>query len=79
MTWDDGEHEGCGIDSQRAFEREIEMKDAMDKLADDVKRLTIETCVRVAEIHMREDGISLDGPTYNDAVRQIAAKIRALK
>lgn len=22
MTWDEGEHEGCGIDSQRAVERE---------------------------------------------------------
>lgn len=54
------------------------MKDAMDNVADDVKHKTIETCARIAEIHLRDEGISLDGPTYNDAVREIAAAIRAL-
>lgn len=55
------------------------MKDAMDKLAADIKKSVVETCARVAEIHLRAEGVSLDGPTYNDAVRDIAAKIRALK
>ena len=60
------------------------MKDAMDKLASDVKRSVVETCARVAEIHARKanpdiatDEFVTEG--YNAAVRDIAAKIRALK
>lgn len=60
------------------------MKDAMDKLADDVKRKTIDACARVAEIHQRaaDPDIAVDEfvtEGYNRAVRDIAAKIRALK
>lgn len=63
---------------------EDEMKDAFDKLADDVKRSTIKTCARVAEIHLRtaNPDIAIDEfvtEGYNQAVRDIAAKIRALR
>jgi hypothetical protein len=58
------------------------VKDAIDKLAESVKKTTVETCAKVAEIHRIQeirppDNLYQQG--YNDAVRDIAAKIRRLK
>lgn len=54
------------------------MKDAFDKLADDIKKSSVETCAKVAEIHRipRPENEYQHG--YNDAVAEIAAKIREL-
>lgn len=55
------------------------MKDVFDKLADDIKASTKETCAKVAEIHL------IKGPVENDfqrgfdaAAREIADRIRRL-
>ena len=55
------------------------MKDAIDKLADDVRKSVVETCAKVAEIHRIPAPENTYQHGYNDAVRDIAAKIRRLK
>jgi hypothetical protein len=53
------------------------MQDTIEKLAMDVKRDVIKTCAKVAEIHFKTGtGYFTEG--YNEAVRDIAAKIRRL-
>jgi len=57
--------------------------DILEQLADDVKRDVIATCARVAEIHKKKiGGVGSPGYEedvgYNNAVRDIAAKIRQL-
>lgn len=48
--------------------------DPIDQLAEDVKRSVVETCAKVAEIH-----VSDEAPIgWNAACRTIAAKIREL-
>jgi len=59
------------------------MQDILDKLAADVKSNIVETCAKVAEIHLRKVGSAgSDGYDedvgYNTAVRDIAAKLRQL-
>lgn len=54
-------------------------KDALDKLADDIKSSTVETCARVAEIHRIRNCENDFQNGYNAAVADIAAKIRELK
>ena len=53
------------------------MDDIFEKLAKDVQHMTIETCARVAEIHLHPERGELDRG-YNKAVREIAEKIREL-
>jgi hypothetical protein len=58
------------------------VKDVLDKLADDVKRSTIDFCIKTAEIHrIREirppDNLYQQG--YNDAIRDVVEKLGRLK
>jgi len=52
--------------------------DAIDKLAADVKVTVIETCAKVAEIHRINPTENEFQNGYNQAVKDIAAKIRQL-
>lgn len=55
------------------------MKDAIDKLADDVKRSVIETSAKVAEIYFIKTPIENEFQRgYDTAAREIAARIRSL-
>jgi len=48
--WDEGEHEGCGIDSQRAVERAEQPQRSQEAREKEITRLaTIEECAKVAE------------------------------
>lgn len=53
------------------------MDDIIEKLARDIQSTTIETCAKVAEIHIRPERGEMDRG-YNKAVRDIAEKIREL-
>jgi hypothetical protein len=53
------------------------VQDILDKLADDIKANVVETCAKVAEIHLKPERGELDRG-YNKAVREIAGKIREL-
>jgi hypothetical protein len=52
--------------------------DIIDKLAADVKVSVIETCAKVAEIHRIGSAENEFQNGYNQAVKDIAAKIRKL-
>lgn len=54
------------------------MQDALDKLANDVKQDVIKTCAKVAEIHRVRAPDNDWQRGYNQAVAEIAAKIREL-
>jgi len=54
------------------------MQDTLDKLGADLKSTVVDTCAKIAEIHLRPERGELDRG-YNKAVRDIAAKIRSLK
>lgn len=54
------------------------MEDILDKLVSDVKTSTIETSAKVAEIHRIPRPENEYQRGYNDAIADIAAKIRRL-
>lgn len=53
------------------------MEDVIDKLASDVKKTVVESCAKVAEIHLKHPDMP-GAEYYNAAVQDIAAKIRRL-
>lgn len=54
------------------------MSDLLDKLTDDVKKTTVEYCVKVCEIHRIPAPENEYQRGYNAAVKEIADKIRRL-
>lgn len=55
------------------------MKDALDKLAADIKATTTEYCAKIAEIHAIPHPENEYQRGYNAAVAEIAAKLRRIK
>jgi uncharacterized protein YerC len=55
------------------------MPDILDKLADDIKSMVTETCAKVAEIHRIRRCENEFQNGYNQAVADIASKIREMK
>lgn len=53
------------------------MQDSLDRLPDDIKASVVESCAKVAEIHLRRERSAADR-IHNKAVRDIAGKIREL-
>jgi len=55
------------------------MKDVIDKLADDIKKSTIEIAAKVAELYFIKKPIENEFQRgYDTAAREIAARIRSL-
>lgn len=54
-------------------------QDALDKLAADIKATTTEYCAKVADIHRIDNPDNEYQRGYNQAVADIAARIRRIK